>query len=138
MVTRGPHSVSCSYKSGGHRPPLQGGWFVLAFAALQLTTPSGTIAGLVIKAGTSFQQPLQDARLELTGGSRTLITRTDANGRFVFANLASGQYRLSVTGDGFIRQEFPKRIVLGAGQQVGNIVFALDSAPTAAGRILDS
>jgi hypothetical protein len=45
---------------------------------------------------------------------------------------------LAVTCDGFIRQASPKKIVLGSGQQAGNIVFALDPAPTAAGWVLDS
>lgn len=110
-----------------------------ALLALQLTPGPGTIAGIVIKAGTALRQPLRNARLELTGGpGAALVARTDANGRFVFSNLAPGQYRLAVTSDGFIRQESPKRIVLGRGQQAGNILFELDPAPTAAGRVLDS
>jgi protocatechuate 3,4-dioxygenase beta subunit len=112
---------------------------VIALAALQLTPVAGTIPGIVIKAGTAIQQPLRNARLELTGGPGTpLVTRTDANGRFVFSNLAPGEYRLAVTCDGFIRQESPKKIVLGRGQQSGNVLFELESAPTAAGRVLDS
>jgi len=106
---------------------------------LQLTPLSGTIAGIVIKAGTTIQQPLRNARLALTGGPATaLVTRTDANGRFAFSNLAPGEYRLAVTCDGFIRQESPKKIVLSRGQQAGNILFELDPAPTAAGRVLDN
>jgi len=112
---------------------------VIALVALQLTPLPGAITGTVIKAGTAIQQPLRNARLELTGGSGPeLVTRTDANGRFVFSNLAPGEYRLAVTCDGFIRQEFPKKIVPGRGQQAGNILFELDAAPTAAGSVLDS
>ncbi len=112
---------------------------VIALVALQLTPLSSTIAGIVIKAGTTIQQPLRNARLALTGGPATaLVTRTDANGRFAFSNLAPGEYRLAVTCDGFIRQESPKKIVLSRGQQAGNILFELDPAPTAAGRVLDN
>ncbi|HYR89418.1 MAG TPA: carboxypeptidase-like regulatory domain-containing protein [Terriglobia bacterium] len=112
---------------------------VLALVALQLTPLLGAITGIVIKAGTAIQQPLRNARLELTGGAGTvLVTRTDANGKFVFSNLAPGEYGLAVTCDGFIRQDFPKKIVLGRGQQAGNILFELDPAPTAAGSVLDS
>jgi hypothetical protein len=43
-----------------------------------------------------------------------------------------------VTCDGFIRQEYPKKIVLNGGQQAGNILFEMEPAPTAAGRVLDN
>jgi Carboxypeptidase regulatory-like domain len=112
--------------------------FLIALGALQLAPLPGTIAGKVIKAGTTIQQPLRDARLELTGGAGTLVTRTDANGRFMFSNLVPGEYHVAVTCDGFIRRESEKKIVLGRGQQVGNILFELDPAPTAAGWVLDS
>jgi len=114
------------------------GLFIALFT-LQVAPLPGTIAGTVIKAGTAIQQPLVNARLELTGGPDTPgVTRTDANGRFVFSNLATGEYHLAVTCDGFIRQESPKRIVLGRGQQAWNILFELDPAPTAAGWVFDS
>jgi hypothetical protein len=112
---------------------------VIALLALQLASLPGTISGIVIKAGTLIQQPLQNARLELTGGpGGVLVTRTDGNGRFVFSNLADGRYELAITSDGFIRQRSAKRISVVRGQQSGNIVLALDPAPTAAGLIVDS
>jgi len=83
--------------------------FVVALAALQLAPGAGTIAGIVIKAGTAIQQPLSNARLELSGGGGpVLITRTATNGGFVFSNLAQGEYRLAVTRDGFIRRATSK------------------------------
>jgi hypothetical protein len=111
---------------------------LLAVVALQLTPPAGAIGGIVIKAGTTIRQPLMNARLELNGGPGSGVSRTDTNGRFVFSHLAPGEYRLVVTCDGFIRQEYPDKIVLRGGQQIGNIVFALDPAATAAGWVLDS
>jgi Carboxypeptidase regulatory-like domain len=112
---------------------------VIALLVLQVASLPGTISGIVIKSGTLIQQPLQNARVELTGGPGTpLVTRTDGNGRFVFSNLADGQYEVAITSDGFIRQRSTKRISVRGGQQSGNIVFALDPAPTAAGLILDS
>jgi hypothetical protein len=111
---------------------------VIALVATQLTPVSGTIAGSVIKAGTAIQQPLWNARLELSGISGSRVTRTDASGRFTFSNLPPGEYRVAVTCDGFVRQQSEKKIVIGRGQQTANILFQLDAAPTAAGRILDS
>jgi len=112
--------------------------FVLAFAFLQSAAFPGTISGIIVKAGTPFEQPLRNARLELTGGLNSpIVMRTDLNGRFQFSNLAPGEYRLTVTCDGFIRQEFSKRIVVGRGQSVSNVRFELEPAPTAAGRVLD-
>jgi len=112
---------------------------VVALAALQLTPEPGTIAGTVIKAGTAIQQPLGDVRLVLTGGrGAPVVTRTDLNGSFVFPDFSPGVYQLAVTCDGFIRQEYRNKIVVGSGQQAGNVLFELDPAPTAAGWVLDS
>ena len=112
---------------------------LIALVALQFTPQPGTIAGTVIKAGTAVQQPLGDARLELTGApGAPVVTRTDLNGEFAFPNLPPGQYRLTVTCDGFIRQEYGKRIVVAGGQQVGDVLFELEPAPTVTGWVLDS
>lgn len=110
---------------------------VLALVAQQATPGTGGISGFVIKAGTTIRQPLRNARLELTG-SQNGVVRTDVNGAFAFSGLMPGQYRLAVTCDGFVRQQIRKNIVLGRGQQVGNIIFELDPAATATGRILDT
>jgi hypothetical protein len=91
----------------------------------------------VLKAGTAFEQPLRNARVELSGASSSRVERTDLNGRFQFSNLPGGEYRLTVTSDGFLRQEFPKKIVLGRGQPAPDVVFQLEPAPTAAGWVLD-
>jgi Carboxypeptidase regulatory-like domain len=88
--------------------------FLTAVIVIQLAPRPGTVTGTVIKAGTAIRQPLRNARLELTGGpSEHLVTRTDANGRYRFSNLASGEYRLTVTCDGFVRQEAPSWIRIG-------------------------
>jgi hypothetical protein len=106
-------------------------------AASQLAPTSSSVRGIVIKSGTAIRQPLQNARLELAGGASPLVVRTNVNGEFVFANLAPGQYTLTVTCDGFVRRQSPKPIALGRGQSASNIVFELDPAPTAAGWVLD-
>ena len=110
---------------------------VVTLVLLQLSTLPGAISGSVIKAGTALRQPLPNSRLELKGGALTVIARTDANGRFVISNLAPGEYRLTVTSDGFIRQEYSKKIVINREQPTANIGFELEPAPTAAGWILN-
>src|SRR5207245_3623680 len=85
-----------------------------------------------------LQQFLPNARLELSEGPGTpLIVRTDSGGHFEFPNLRPGNYRLSVTKDGFIRQEYKPRIALTAGRQIRDIVFRLDPAPTVSGWVQD-
>jgi hypothetical protein len=103
-----------------------------------VTNVRGTLGGSVIKKGTAIEQPLRNARLELIGGQDgERIARSDAGGRFVFGDLAPGTYRLSVTADGFIRQEFATSITIDAARRAANVVFELDPAPTAAGWVLD-
>ena len=111
---------------------------ILALIALQASAGSGSIDGMVVKAGTVLQQPLENARLELTDGPGTpLVARTDSGGTFLFSGLAPGRYRLSVTRDGFLRQEYPKPIVVARGEQIREIVFRLDPAPTVTGWVQD-
>ena len=103
---------------------------------------TGVIEGYVIRARTEPASPLVDARLDL---NNSLIARTDSSGRFVFSGLPPGRYRLRVTKDGFVRQQYPHSamdapgtpIDLAAGQQIRNVVFKLERAPTIAGVVRD-
>lgn len=108
---------------------------------LQVAPNTGVIEGYVTRAKTEPVLPLVNARLELNNA----VARTDSSGRFVFFGLSPGRYRLRVTKDGFVRQEYPRSamgapglpIDLAAGQQIRNIVFRLDPAPTISGVIRD-
>ena len=119
--------------------------FLSALVLSQGVSPSGLIEGFVVRAGTEPPFPLTNARLELTRGTETFVTRTDSLGRFVFSGLSAGRFRLRVTKDGFIRQEYPRAamgapglpIDLAPGQEWRNIIFGLDSAPTISGMIRD-
>ena len=105
-------------------------------------TGTGVIEGYVFRARTETASPLVDARLDL---NNSIIARTDSSGRFVFSGLPPGRYRLRVTKDGFVRQEYPHSamgapgtlIDVAAGQQIRNVVFKLDAAPTISGVIRD-
>jgi len=110
----------------------------LMVSMLQAPAATSSIGGVVTRGNAALEQSLQNARLELTGGPGTpLVVRTDTGGRFLFSNLAPGRYKLSVTRDGYLRQEHPKPIVLGRGQQVTDIVFRLDPAPVVTGWVQD-
>src|SRR5262245_40414975 len=110
----------------------------IALLAAQGPTATGTVRGIVMNAGTQVQQPLPDARLELNGGPDSpRIARTDLNGRFAFSNLPPGTYRLAVTRDGFIRQDYPKTIPIARDLETPNVVFRLDNAPIIAGTVQD-
>lgn len=121
----------------------------LALVLLSLILPAqnmGSIEGLVLRAGTESRSPLVNARLELTSSATELVLRTDSSGRFTFSSLPTGRYRLRVTKDGFIRQEYPHAamdtpglaIDLAPGQEMRNIVFVMEPARTISGVLRDS
>src|SRR5262245_6207666 len=122
-------------------------WLLLLPALFQISaSPRGSIEGIVMTRGTVLEQLLPNARLELNEGPGTpIVVRSDAGGKFVFPNLAPGRYRLLLTEDGFIRQEYGQRSPGGAGtpinvaggQPVKNVVFRLDAAPIIAGWVQD-
>src|SRR5262249_2162947 len=93
--------------------------------------PRGSIEGIVLNSGTVLQRVLQYARLELREGPGSpIVVRSDGGGKFIFPNLAPGRYRLFLTEDGFIRQEYGQRlpnqqgtpITVTAGQAVREVV----------------
>jgi len=90
-----------------------------------------------VNAGGVLQQPLGNARLELSGPRTSMVTRTNAAGRFAFANLPPGRYRVQVTRDGFIPQTSPP-IVLARGQHINDVVLNFQPAPTLFGAVLDA
>jgi protocatechuate 3,4-dioxygenase beta subunit len=130
--------------------------FILAALTAGLLSPQvalqrGVISGVVLKAGMNTEQPLQNARLELSGGPPPVsveiggglagaprVIRTGADGRFAFNGLAAGRYRLAATSDGFVRQKSPAPIVISAEKSAVNVRFELDPAATAAGWVLDA
>jgi hypothetical protein len=71
---------------------------------------------------------------------------TDQSGRFVVPDLDEGSYRLLVTQNGYVRQEYGQRvfpgqgtlITLAAGQTFKDIIIQLTETGNAGGRIVDN
>jgi len=105
----------------------------------------GQIDGRVLRADT--EQPLSKAIVTLIPSSQPvqgISVRTDALGRFQFADVVPGTYRLRAQRNGFTTQAFGQRgagpgvsVRVGAGQRLQNTDFRLDPAGVIAGTILD-
>ena len=102
---------------------------LLMIAALLLQTPSpqgtrGSVSGMVIASGTS--EPIADANVAIVTPDGALETTTDANGRFVLANVPAGRQTVLIRADGFFveskapntpfaaRAEVPVTVTVGA------------------------
>jgi hypothetical protein len=114
----------------------------------QLAKPEdqASIEGTVISAVSG--EPVRNAQIRLTGIGETeasLEASSDAVGRFKLAALDAGQYRLSVSKNGFIRQEYGQRSTNGpgallsvtAGQNLRDVNLRLIPAGVVTGRVTD-
>lgn len=104
---------------------------------LQAAPPSGSIEGFVVRAGSNPPIALANARLELAHASGIASARSDATGRFAFSGLPAGNFRLRVTKDGYVRQEYRLPLFLSAGQELKNVAFRMEPAPTISGVLRD-
>lgn len=107
-----------------------------------LPQPSGVIAGVVVDssgkpavAALSLHHPLVDNHLD------SGLSRTDAEGYFLFQNLAAGDYEIMGVLDSGTGQNAMKKtlhaLTLAPGQRVTNLRFELDSIGFITGRIAD-
>lgn len=115
---------------------------------LQASQPRpAVLQGHVVRQGPGT--PVAHARVVAAkvGGSqgdyRTMVA--DEKGRFAFPDLTSGTYRVYASGDGYIRGEYGRRavggagvpVVLGDGQTSPDIVVSMMPTGVIAGRVLD-
>jgi hypothetical protein len=113
--------------------------------ARQTTQPSGSIEGSVIKFGTTDAIPRAKVTLRPANSANSRAVTADDGGKFTFRDLAPGQYRLTVTRDGYVAGEYGQRsptgvgvpIVLAAQQQFKDARIALTPAGTITGRLLN-
>src|ERR1044072_551437 len=80
--------------------------FLFAVLLLQAAA-GGTIQGSVVN---DANESIFAARVELAGGSQgAVVTRTDGQGKVVFANVPEGRPRVSVKKEGYVRQEYGQK-----------------------------
>ena len=110
-------------------------------------TEKATLTGIVTRIGTG--DPLTKAEIRLTPRTRgqdqrRITTTTDSGGRFVLAEVVPGKYRLLVTRNGYVRQEYQakrpggrgKDLELAAGEDK-ELLILMSPAPTLSGRVFD-
>lgn len=104
------------------------------------------ISGSVVKLAGG--EPLRKARVGLQSEedpTRSISTVTDAGGLFTLKGVEPGRYRLSVSRNGFVGQEYGQRkpnepgatLTLRPGQAMKDLIFRLIPSAVIAGRILD-
>jgi len=107
-----------------------------------------SISGQVVREGTGA--PLSRASVVLKpdvasgGRGQPLNAATDAAGHFLITGIEAGRYRLEVSRDGFVSQEYsvqaggPGAILsLTAGQEMKDLLFRLKSGGVISGRVTD-
>jgi hypothetical protein len=124
--------------------------FILAQTAssqqVQQTTATASIEGVVVRSGTA--DGIARAKVTLNPsqssvGAQAVIV--DGDGKFAFRSLAAGQYRLSVTKDGYVSSEYGQRgpngsgvaITLTAQQHATDIRIGMTSTGAIGGRIVN-
>jgi hypothetical protein len=105
-----------------------------------------SISGMVVKLAGG--EPLKTATIQLQNledHARTTSTVTDVGGRFELKGIDPGRYRLSVSHNGFVTQEYGQRrpddpgtiLTLRPGQNLKDLLFRLIPTAVIAGRIIN-
>ena len=105
------------------------------------------VSGVVIRSLDSA--PLKNATVQLVSGEdreHTIATRTTADGHFELRSVPSGQYRLKVSRDGYVEQEFGQKkptdpgatFVLKPGQKMSDLIFKLGRAGVITGHVFNA
>ena len=121
------------------------------------SAPKGSIEGQVVNAKTGTPLKKTSIRLNMVmigntagtaAGQQRPVVRTadtDEQGRFSFAGLDPGKYRLAAERQGFLRQSYGERrfsgggtpVLVGDGQSVKDVLFRLNPQAVITGKVLD-
>jgi hypothetical protein len=119
--------------------------FVAFLVVLFQGAPAASLQGRVIEAGGQTALPRVSIELQRVGAADApVIASTSEEGRFAFANLVPGQYRLTAMRSGYVPGEYGQRkpsgpgvtLTLTAGQQIRDVQIVLTSSSAISGRIL--
>ena len=113
----------------------------------QQETVQGTanIEGTIVRYGTNELLSKASVQLvQVTGGSTSLTTTTESDGRFYFPNIPAGTYRLYSRRDGYWPAEFGQRwvdgpgqaLTIGAGLQLRDVPVVMTPGGVITGRII--
>src|SRR5262245_19593173 len=117
---------------------------LMAVLFAQQPRPASSIAGVVVKIGTS--EPVAKAVVELTrSGSEPVATATGSDGTFEFRNLAPGQYKVGVSRTGYLNGAYGQRgpngagttVTLAPGQVINDLRISLIPSGAISGRVYD-
>jgi len=105
------------------------------------------VSGIVIRSLDSA--PLKNATVQLVSGEdreHTIATRTTSDGHFELRSVPSGRYRLKVSRDGYVEQEFGQKkptdpgaiFALRPGQKMSDLIFKLGRAGVITGHVFNA
>lgn len=114
--------------------------------AQTVKTGDAVVSGMVQKLVDS--QPVKGASVQLLSlddHSRSQTITTDIGGRFELPGVSAGRYRLRVSHDGFLTQEYGARkpgeagatLTLRSGQALRDVIFRMVPSAVIAGRVIN-
>ncbi|HEY6268489.1 MAG TPA: carboxypeptidase-like regulatory domain-containing protein [Candidatus Acidoferrum sp.] len=115
-------------------------------AASDLKAEKCSVAGTVVRKGSN--EPIHFAHITLTSDGdeqKSLHGTTAADGRFTFKDVPPGDYRVSVTRNGYMSESYGSRrptdpgvpLTLSSGKHVDDLVFRMTPAAIITGHVRD-
>jgi hypothetical protein len=115
-------------------------------AAQSPKTEKCSVAGIVVRKGSN--DPIHFAHVILTSDGdeqKSLHGTTAADGRFAFKDVPPGDYRVTVTRNGYVTESYGARrpldpglpLTLSSGKQVDDLIFRMAPAAIISGHVRD-